>query len=57
VFFFVAALDGVEFFPVQNAAGRVTVGFFVALVVDEAAELFDRLICSITTLYSATEVL
>lgn len=52
--FIIAALDGVEFFPVEDTFGGVTVGLFVTLVVDETTEFFDGLICSIATLDSVT---
>ena len=48
----VAALDGVELLPVQDAFGGIAVGFLVAMVVDEASELFDRLVRAVAALYS-----
>lgn len=56
VLFVVAAFDGVEFFPVEDAAGGVAVGLLVALVVDEAAQFLDGLVAAVAALYSASEV-
>ena len=55
VFLFIASGDGVQFFPVKHAAGGVTIGFLVALVVDKAAEFFDGLVAAITALYSTLQ--
>ena len=55
VFLLIASFDGVEFFPVEDTTGGVTVRLFVALVVDETAELFNWLIGSITTFHSVSE--
>lgn len=57
VFFGIASLDGVKFSPVEDAFGGISVGFFVALVVDEAAEFFDGLVGPIAALHSLSCVL
>lgn len=44
VFLFISAFNGVEFFPIEDTAGRVAIWFFVALVVDKTTEFFDRLV-------------
>jgi hypothetical protein len=54
VLFVVDALDGVEFPPVEDALGGVPVRLFVPLVVDEASEFLDGLVCSVAALYPAT---
>lgn len=52
VFFIIASLDGVELSPIEDTFGGISVGFFVALVVDETAEFFDGLVGSIAALHS-----
>ena len=56
VFLVIAALYGVEFFPVEDTFGGIAVGFFVTLVVDETTKFFDGLVGSIATFYSAHDI-
>ena len=55
VFFVVASFDRVEFFPVKDAFGRVVVGFFVALLVNEATEFFYWLVGPVVAFYSGRD--